>query len=43
MSRGYALILLTILTALAILYVYMRPSMFEPMTPFEEPKDGHVI
>lgn len=43
MSRGYALILLTILLILGGLYVYLRPSIFQPLTPFEEPKESKVI
>lgn len=37
------MVLLAILSALAILYVYMRPSFFQPLTPFEEPKESKVI
>jgi predicted amidophosphoribosyltransferase len=43
MSRLYAIILLTILVGLACFYVYARPSIFQPLTPFEEPKESKVI
>ena len=28
---------------LSLYYVYMRPSMFTPMTPFEAPRESRVI
>lgn len=34
---------LIIFSVLSLYYVYMRPSYFTPMTPFEVPKESHVI
>jgi hypothetical protein len=42
-SRGYALAVLIIFTILSLYYVYLRPGFFTPMTPFEAPKESHVI
>jgi hypothetical protein len=42
-SRGYALIVLIIFSIFSLYYVYMRPSIFTPSTPFEAPKDSSRI
>jgi hypothetical protein len=42
-SRGYAMIVLILFTIFSLYYVYMRPSIFQPTTPFEAPKDSRKI
>lgn len=42
-SRGYAMVILILFTALSLYYVYMRPSYFGPSTPFEQPRESHRI
>jgi hypothetical protein len=42
-SRGYALIVLVIFSIFSLYYVYMRPSIFTPVTPFEAPKESRLI
>ena len=34
---------LILFTIFSLYYVYMRPSFFQPTTPFEAPKDSHKI
>lgn len=43
MSRGYAMIVLLLFLILSLYYVYMRPSIFQPLTPYEVPKDSKNI
>jgi len=42
-SRGYAMLVLAIFSIFSLYYVYMRPSIFTPVTPFEAPKESKVI
>jgi hypothetical protein len=43
MSRAYAVGLLLLFTIISVFYVYMRPSYFQPLSPYEVPKESKVI
>ena len=43
MSRGYALCILILFTIVSIYYVYMRPSYFQPLTPYEVPLESKIV
>lgn len=42
-SRGYAVCVLVIFTALSMYYVYLRPSYSTHLTPYEVPKESKPI
>ncbi len=42
-SRGYAVIVLVLFSIFSLYYVYMRPSYFTPVTPFETPLESKMI
>lgn len=43
MARLYAIIGLSLITGLSLYYVYLRPSYFEPISPYHVPETSVEI